>query len=85
MVRDHSPAAGTSQRRYRTRLAKQGWRGICTYLTVEHRIALKQIQREQKLTTLHEALALVLNNSTMLPFDGTPPPSVRNLPCLTVE
>ena len=85
MARDHLPAAGTNQRRYRTRLARQGWRGICTYMTVEHRSALEQIQRDHGLTTLHEALALALSNCPLPPFTGAPPPSFRNLPCPTVE
>ncbi len=85
MVRDHSPAAGTNQRRYRSRLAEQGWRSICTYMTVEHRNALEQLQRQHGLTTLHEALELALNVCPLPPFDGTPPPSARNLPCLSVE
>ena len=85
MVRDHSPAAGTNQRRYRCRLAEQGWRGICTYMTVEHRIALEHVQRAHKLRTLHEALELALNVCPLPPFDGTPPPAARNLPCLSLE
>ncbi len=85
MVRDHSPAPGLNQRRYRGRLAEQGWRGICTYMTAEHRDALERIQREHRLKTLHEALALALSNCPLPPFDGAPPPSPRNLPCLTVE
>ena len=85
MVRNHAPTAGTNQRRYRSRLARKGWKGICTYLTVEHRIALEHLQREHRLKTLHEALQLALNLCPLPPFDGTPPSSARNLPCLTVE
>jgi hypothetical protein len=85
MVRDHPPAAGTNQRRYRTRLARQGWRGICTYMTVEHRSALEQIQREHGLTTLHEALELALSRSSLPPFNGGKSLSFRGPPCLTVE
>ena len=85
MVRDHSPATGTNQRRYRCRLAEQGWRPFCSYLNAEHRAALEQIQRQYGLTRLHEALELALSQSALPPFNGAPPPSARNLPCLTLE
>ena len=81
----HLPVAGLSQRRYRSRLAEQGWRSICTYVTADHRQALEQIQRQHGLTTLHEALELALSNCPLPPFTGAPTPSFRTLPCLTVE
>ena len=85
MARDRPPKSGANQHRYRCRLAAQGFRPFCSYLSAEHRAALKQIQRQHGLTTLHEALALALSQSALPPFDGTPPPSARNLPCLSVE
>ena len=85
MVHDRPPKAGANQHRYRCRLDTQGWRPFSSYLTAEHRAALKQIQRQHGLTTLHEALELALSQSALLPFTGAPPPSARHLPCLTVE
>lgn len=58
----HLSRAGDTQRRYRTQLARVGWRPICTYLRVEQRIALEQFRRRHELKTLHEALDLVLNS-----------------------
>ena len=81
----HPPDVGANQRRYRSRLAEKGWRGICTYMTVEHRTALERVQREHELRTLHEALALALSRSALPPFNGVRSPSRRNLPSLTVE
>lgn len=85
MVRDRPLKPGTNQHRYRCRLDAQGWRPFCSYLSAEHRDALKQIQRQHGLTTLHEALELALSQSALPPFNGAPPPSARNLPCLTLE
>ncbi len=85
MANEHLSVVGVNQRRYRSRLAKKGWKGICTYMTAEHRTALERVQREHGLRTLHEALALALSQSTVPPFNGTPPPAARNPPCLTVE
>ena len=81
----HPPDVGANQRRYRSRLAEKGWRGICTYMTVEHRTALERVQHEHELRTLHEALALALSRSALPPFNGVQPPSRRNLPSFTVE
>ena len=81
----HPPDVGANQRRYRSRLAEKGWRGICTYMTAEHRTALERIQREHELRTLHEALALALSRSALPPFNRVQSPSRRNLPSLTVE
>jgi len=85
MARDRPLKAGTNQHRYRCRLDAQGFRPFCSYLTAEHRAALKQIQRQHGLTTLREALELALSQSALPPFSGAPTPSCRNLPCLTVE
>ena len=85
MARAHRPAVGANQRRYRSRLAKKGWKGICTYMTVEHRTALERVQREHDLRTLHEALALALNVCPLPPFEAGHRTRRRNLPSLTVE
>ena len=85
MARAHPPAVGANQRRYRSRLARKGWKGICTYMTAEHRTALERVQHEHELRTLHEALALALSRSALPPFNRVQSPSRRNLPSLTVE
>ena len=85
MVRDHPLKTGVNQHRYRCRLAEQGWTPFCSYLNAEHRDALKEIQRQHGLPTLHEALELALSQSALPPFTGAPPRSFRDLPCLTVE
>ena len=79
---------GAAQRRYRTQLAKEGWRPICTYTRIEHRIALEQLQRQHELNTLHEALDLVLTACTLPLFNGiTVKKRARRtaLPCLSTE
>jgi hypothetical protein len=85
MANEHLSVVGVNQRRYRSRLAKKGWKGICTYMTAEHRTALERVQREHELRTLHEALALALSRSALPPFNGVQSPLRRNLPSLTVE
>ena len=80
----HPPDVGANQRRYRSRLAEKGWRGICTYMTAEHRTALERIQREHELKTLHEALHLALSVCPLPPFEAGHRTRRSNLPSLTV-
>ena len=81
----HPPDVGANQRRYRSRLARKGWKGICTHMTAEHRTALERVQREHELRTLHEALALALSSCSLPSFHAGHRPHRRNLPSLTVE
>ena len=64
----HPKGAGEAQRRYRIQLAKEGWRPICTYMRLEHRVALERLRRQHELKTLHEALDLVLTSCSLPPF-----------------
>ena len=53
----YSPPLGNHQRRYRSRLARLGWHGMCTYVRAEHRLALEHLRDEYRLPTLHDARA----------------------------
>ncbi|MFZ1426818.1 MAG: hypothetical protein WAS21_08630 [Geminicoccaceae bacterium] len=84
----HLSRAGDVQRRYRDQLIKKGWRPICTYMRVEHRIALEQLRRRHELKTLHEALDLVLTSCSLPSFSesaGTSRDHSMGLSCLTAK
>lgn len=80
--------AGEAQRRYRIQLAREGWRPICTYMRLEHRVALERLRRQHELKTLHEALDLVLTSCSLPPFSesaGRSRDRSVGLSCLTAE
>ena len=64
----YSPPIGNYQRRYRLRLARLGWHGMCTYVRAEHRLALEHLRDEYRLPALHDALYLALSNCRLAPF-----------------
>ena len=75
---------GHHQRRYRSRLARLGWHGLCTYVRVEHRLALERLRDAYRLPTLHDALHLALSNCRLAPFEACHPRH-GDLPCLRAE
>ena len=78
------PPRANHQRRYRSRLTRLGWHGICTYVRAEHRLALERLRDEYRLPTLHDALYLALSNCRLTPFRAGRPRH-GDLPCLSAE
>lgn len=82
------PQAGIHHCRFRSRLSKNGWKSICTYIPAEHRIALEQLRRKHELKTLREALNLVLTSRFLPAYDVFASASwgrSSNIPCLTAK
>ena len=80
----YSPPEENRQRRYRSRLVRLGWHGMCTYVRAEHRLALERLRDEYRLPTLHDALYLALSNCRLTPFRAGRPRH-GDLPCLSAE
>ena len=80
----YSPPEENRQRRYRSRLVRLGWHGMCTYVRAEHRLALDRLRDEYRLPTLHDALYLALSNCRLTPFRACHPRH-GDLPCLSAE
>ena len=80
----YSPPEENRQRRYRSRLVRLGWHGMCTYVRAEHRLALERLRDEYRLPTLHDALYLALSNCRLTPFRACHPRH-GDLPCLSAE
>ena len=80
----YSPPEENRQRRYRSRLVRLGWQGMCTYVRAEHRLALERLRDEYRLPTLHDALYLALSNCRLAPF-RTGHPRHGDLPCWSAE
>lgn len=53
--------SGSAQRRQRRHMQERGWSSITTYITKEHKRRLDLIKEAHGLTSLHEALHLVLS------------------------
>lgn len=51
---------GDAQRRQRQRMRRHGWASITTFIRVEHKACLKEVQQRYSLQSLHEALDHVL-------------------------
>jgi len=74
---------GDAQRRQRQRMRRHGWTSITTFIRVEHKACLKEVQQRYSLQSLHEALdhvlATAIHHSDMAKTasardqNGTPP------------
>ena len=56
--------SGAAQRRQRRHMRKRGWSSITTYITDEHKRCLNLIKEAHGLSSLHEALHLLLSQKS---------------------
>ena len=73
-------AAGAAQRRQRELMAQHGWATITTFITLENKQRLRDLQDMHGLDSLHEALDLVLRRDADAAAAATPGKAIAGEP-----